>query len=84
LPDPSGTEYSLSMTTALQKAFEIASKLPAQQQDDLAAAILDELRAEEAFDEAIAASLPKLERLAEEALREHRAGLSKPLDPDEL
>ncbi|MFN2375225.1 MAG: hypothetical protein ABR538_01725 [Candidatus Binatia bacterium] len=72
------------MTTALQKAFEIASKLPIQQQDELAEAILEELRAEEAFDAAIAGSLPTLERLAEEALREHRAGLSKPLDPDAL
>ena len=72
------------MTTALQKAFEVASKLPAQEQDELAAAIFEELRAEQAWGATLAASLPTLERLAEEALREHRAGRTKPLDPDRL
>ena len=72
------------MTTSLQKAFEIASRLPAQEQDELAAAILEELRADAAWDATLAGSLPRLEKLAEEALQEHRAGRSKPLDPDEL
>jgi len=72
------------MTTALQKAFEVASKLPATEQDDLAAAILEELRTEKAWEATLAGSLPILERLAAEALREHRAGRSEPLDPDKL
>lgn len=72
------------MTTALQKAFEVASKLPPQEQDELAAAIFEELRTEQAWDAAFAGSLPTLERLAEEALQEHRAGRATRLDPDKL
>jgi hypothetical protein len=35
------------MTKALQKAFEAASRLPEQEQEELAAAILEELAADE-------------------------------------
>jgi len=72
------------MTQALKKAFEVASRLPEHDQDELAAAILEELAADEHWDAALARSQPALERLAEEALTEHRAGRSKPLDPDAL
>ncbi|HYB98701.1 MAG TPA: hypothetical protein VEC57_06145 [Candidatus Limnocylindrales bacterium] len=72
------------MTKALQKAFEIASRLSDREQDELAAAILEEIRAEDARDAALAAPLPALEKLAEEALAEHRAGRTEPLDPDKL
>jgi hypothetical protein len=72
------------MTKALQKAFEVASKLPDHAQDELAAAILDELRADVTWEKTLGSSLPELERLAEEALREHRAGRTRPLDPDDL
>lgn len=63
------------MTKALKKAFK---------QDELAAAILEELSADERWDAAFAESQGGLERLAEEALKEHRAGETKPLDPDAL
>lgn len=72
------------MTKALHKAFEAASKLPDREQDELAAAILEELRADEAWEKMLGGSLAELERLAEEALQEHRAGRTKPLDPDTL
>ena len=72
------------MTDALQKAFDLASRLPDDAQDELAAAILEELEAEAAFDRRLAETAPALERLAREALEEHRAGLSVPLDPDAL
>jgi hypothetical protein len=72
------------MTKALQKAFEVASQLPDRAQDELAAAILEELRIEDAWDATLAASLPALEKLAAEALAEHRAGRTEPLDPDKL
>jgi len=72
------------MTKALQKAFEVASQLPDREQDDLAAAIIEEVRAEAAWEKALSASLPELERLAEEALQEYRAGRTKPLDPEKL
>jgi hypothetical protein len=71
------------MTTLLQKAFEAASKLPAQEQDLLASRILAELGNEDDFDQLIAASGKKLVSLAA-ALVEHGAGLTEPLDPTRL
>jgi hypothetical protein len=72
------------MTQSLKKAFDAASRLSEHDQDELAAAILDELAAEERWEAALARSQPALEQLADEALDEHRAGLTKPLDPDVL
>ena len=72
------------MTEALKKAFEAASRLPEPEQDDLAAAILEELDADERWEAAFARSQDALERLADEALAEHRAGRTEPLDPDAL
>jgi len=72
------------MTNALQKAFEAASQLPDRDQDALAAAILEELAADERWEAAVAAAPGALEQLAEEALAEHRAGRTEPLDPDAL
>jgi histidinol-phosphate/aromatic aminotransferase/cobyric acid decarboxylase-like protein len=72
------------MTKALQKAFEAASRLPDPDQDELAVAILEELEADERWEAAFAGSQDALERLADEALEEHRAGRTKPLDPDAL
>ena len=72
------------MTTLLQKAFAEAAKLPTDEQDVLAAQLLDGLQAEDAFDRAIAGSVDKLARLAQEALAEHHAGLTEELDPDRL
>jgi hypothetical protein len=64
------------MTHALKKAF--------REQDALAAAILEEVAADERWEASLAASPGALEALADEALREHRAGRTKPLDPDRL
>jgi hypothetical protein len=72
------------MTKALRKAFEAASRLPARDQDDLAAAILHELATEERWEAILATSGPALERLADEAVREYRAGQTRSLDPDAL
>ena len=72
------------MTKALKKAFEAASFLPDRDQDDLAAAILEELNADERWAATFARSQDALERLADEALQEHRAGRTEPLDPDAL
>ncbi len=72
------------MTKALKKAFEAASRLSEREQDELAAAILEELTADERWEAAFAQSQGALERLADEALAEHRAGRTKALDPDAL
>ncbi len=70
------------MTNALKKAFDAASKLPEKDQEALAAAILEELAADERWEGAVGANPGALERLADEALSEHRAGRTKPLDLD--
>ena len=56
------------MTKALKEAFEVASRLPDREQDELAAAILEELDAAERWEAAFAGSQDALERLADEAL----------------
>ncbi len=72
------------MTRALKKAFEAAPPLPDHAQDELATAILQELAADERWEAALAQSQGTLERLADEALQEHRAGRTEALDPDAL
>jgi hypothetical protein len=72
------------MTKLLEKAFAEAAKLPDDDQDALAEAVLAELASERRWDELFASSSELLSELAEEALSEHRAGRTKPLDPDRL
>ena len=72
------------MRKALQEAFEAVSRPPDGAQDELAAAILEELAADERWEAALAQSQGVLEHLADEALREHRAGRTEALDPDAL
>jgi hypothetical protein len=72
------------MTELLQKAFDELSKLPADEQNSFAAWMLDELRSEQRWSELFARSPDVLEKLANEALAEHRAGKTLPLDPDHL
>jgi len=72
------------MTKALKKAFEPASRLPGREPDELAAAILEELTVDQRWETAFAESQQTLKRLADEALKEHRAGRTKALDPDAL
>ena len=57
--------------------------MPDNEQELLASWLLAELAKENDFDGAIAGSSDKLARLAEEALAEHRAGLTQELDPME-
>ena len=72
------------MTQLLEKAFEKASELPEEEQDDLAAFILEELESERQWEQAFSESQDELERLADEALEEHNAGDSEKLDPGQL
>ncbi len=76
--------YIVTVTKALQAAFDAASRLPEQQQDALARAIVDEVSLEESWDQKLAASRDALERLADEALADLRAGRAEPLDPETL
>ena len=72
------------MTNLLERAFAEAGKLSSAEQDLLASRLLAELGEEDEFDRAIAASADKLAVLAKKALDEHRAGLTRELDPDDL
>jgi hypothetical protein len=69
------------MTKALEQAFRQASKLPKAEQDALAEAIRTEIAAEDDWERSFAESRDVLEQLADEAISEHRAGRTKPLDP---
>ncbi len=74
------------MNQLLQQAFERASELPEEEQDRFAKFLLAELESEGQWAELLARpeSEELLERLADEALWEHRAGRTKPLSLDEL
>ena len=72
------------MTKLLEKAFAQAVKLPKREQDKLAKWLLSEMESERKWDEAFSRSSSQLARLAEEALKEHRKGRTKVLDPDQL
>lgn len=70
------------MTKLLEKAFEVATKLPPEQQDALAALVLDEISSEKRWDEAFAKSQDVLAALAKDVLEAHAAGKSTPLNQD--
>jgi len=72
------------MTKLLKKAFTEASQLPEAEQDALAERLLAEIDSDRQWNEAFAKSGDLLRRLADEALEEHRAGLTQDLDPDRL
>ena len=70
------------MTKLLEKAFQAAAKLSPAEQDALAQAILAEVAAESEWERRLKETPKALERLADEALQEHRAKRTRPLDPD--
>lgn len=70
--------------TKLELAFTEAAKLSQSEQDTLADWILEELTSDKRWEEVFAHSSDALEHLAEEAIREHRAGRTQRLDPDGL
>jgi hypothetical protein len=70
--------------TKLEQAFAEAAKLPPAEQESLAEVILEEIGSEARWSKAFANSAAGLEQLAKEALKEHQAGKSLPLDPDQL
>ena len=74
------------MNQLLQEAFEKAAELPQAEQDRFARFLLAELESEGQWVELFARpeSEGLLERLAEGAVSEHRAGRTRPLSLDEL
>jgi len=71
------------MTTLLQQAFEKASQLPADLQDQLAQDLLEDIAGEMRWDTTLAHSENLLEKLAEKALREFEAGRTRSQGFDE-
>ena len=67
------------MTKVLEKALEEVAKLPASEQDAVAAILLEELASEQRWAESFAKSQDQLAKLAEEAIAEYKAGRTKPL-----
>ena len=68
------------MTELLEKAFAEAANLPEEEQDELAKALLEDLAAEEKWDEAFGNSRDKLAALADEAIAEFEQGETRPLE----
>jgi hypothetical protein len=68
------------MTSSLQQAFDKASTLPADQQEVLAAIVLDEIASEQRWQAAFAGSQDALAKLAREALENDCRGLTSDLD----
>lgn len=72
------------MTQLLEKVITEVAKLPDVEQNALAEWLLRELSSERTWEKAFAESEETLEKLAEEALKQHKQGKTKPLDPDRL
>jgi hypothetical protein len=68
------------MTSSLQEAFQKAAMLPAEQQEALAAMLLEEMAAESRWQESFSKSSDALDKLAEEALEEEKQGRTIDLD----
>ena len=72
------------MTDLLKRVLEVAGAvLPAEDQNELAESILEDLRSEAGWDAELT-DTQGLRMMAEEALAEYRAGKTKALDINEL
>jgi len=71
------------MTQLLQQALAEVQKLPQAEQDAIAELILEELADERRWDETFANSQDQLERLADKALDDIRAGRTREMGIDE-
>jgi hypothetical protein len=67
------------MTKLLERAFKEASKLPEIEQNALAKWVMEELESEGKWERTFAASEDILDKLADEALTEHKQGRTKVL-----
>ena len=72
------------MNTRLEEAFAQAAQLPPDEQEALAALLLDEIASERLWDQAFAQSQNQIAQLADEALTEFQEGRTVPLDEEQL
>lgn len=67
------------MTQLLEQALSHVAKLPASEQDAVAAIVMEELASEQRWTGSFAKSQDLLAKLAEKALVDHATGRTKPL-----
>ena len=72
------------MTKLLTEAFEKASSLSEDLQNQIAREIVEAMAGEERWDQTLAESQDQLDRLSEKAEREYRAGKTKEMGFDDL
>jgi hypothetical protein len=73
------------MGKLLERAIEEAHKLSDDEQEAIGSWLLAEIESERRWDELFSRPPSEaLELMAEEALRDHQAGRTLPLDPDRL
>jgi len=72
------------MSKLLEQAVEKLKSLPQEDQDALASLILDEIEDEDNWCKSFSDSSDILAKMAEKAMMEYQAGLTKELDPDRL
>jgi hypothetical protein len=72
------------MTNLLAQAFQKASELPENLQDEIACGLLDEIEWESQWDKTLADSQDKLDQMAQKALDEFQSGKTKEMGFDEL
>ena len=68
------------MTQALLSAVAQAEKLPPEEQDAIAAILIEEIASEQRWSQSFGRSENVLETLAAEALAEFESGKTRPLD----
>ena len=69
------------MSELLDRAIVEVSRLPEDEQDAIGAWLLEELKSEASWAKSFSRSHDQLSSLATEALAEHKAGRTLPLDP---
>lgn len=72
------------MTKLLEQAIAKIKDLPDNEQDTIAAIILEELEDETKWEQAFANSQDLLASLAAEAMQEYQGGETQELDPEKL
>ena len=72
------------MSKLLEQAIEEAHKLPESDQEAIGAWLLAEIESERKWDELFSRPSAVIDRMAQEALEDHRAGKTTPLDPEKL
>jgi hypothetical protein len=72
------------MSNLLDEAYAAAKQLSEEEQEAIGAELLAEIEDIRRWDELLAQPSEVIERMADQALEDHRLGRTLPLDPDSL